>query len=104
MQDTAAPAQFNNRRVLNRVGLNGWVANISEVSEQGHNVCYFDLSFSQAGDDGVICCRADSPPIVNFARRVHEGFSVEVGGELQQDSNGQFYLAAHYVNFQGGRK
>jgi hypothetical protein len=103
MQATAG--KFNNQ-ILNRVGITGFLVNIVEISEQGGNVVYFDVSFPQAApaEDGVISCRADSPQIVTYARRIHEGYGIEVGGTLQQDSEGRLYLAAHYVNFQGGRK
>jgi hypothetical protein len=96
--------KFNNHGTLNRLGLSGFVLNISEVSEQGHNVCHFELSFPQADADGILPCRADAPSLVNFARRVHEGFGIEVGGELQQDKDGRFYMAVRYLNFAGGRK
>jgi hypothetical protein len=100
MQVTQATAsKFNNNHVFNRLGLNGYVLNIAEVSENGRNVVHFDLAFPQEGaDDGILPCRAESPQIINFSRRVHEGYPVEVGGMLCQDADG-FYVQAYYVQF-----
>jgi hypothetical protein len=102
MQATAIDAKngrfFN--RIQNRLGISGIVVNLSEVSEQGRNVAYFDLQFSQvSGEDGLISCRVEDPRIVTFMRRVHAGFSVEVGGMLCQDADGRFYVQTYYSQF-----
>jgi hypothetical protein len=97
MQATAG--KYNNH-INNRLGIAGIVLNLVEVSEHGKNVIYFDLSFPQAdAEDGVLPCRADDPRIVSFSRCVSIGFTVEVGGELRQDSEGRFYVHCCYAQF-----
>lgn len=97
MQDTAV--KYNNH-VNNRLGISGLVLNLVEVSEHGAQVVYFDLKFRQdAGDDGILSCRATDPRIVAFSRRVSVGFTVEVGGTLNQDADGRFYVNCCYAQF-----
>ena len=104
MQVTA-PGKHNNHGILNRLGITGCILNIVELSEQDRAVVHFDLSFHQSGSgDAILPCRCADPQIVKFSRRIQVGYGIECGGEVRQDSDGKFYLAVHYMNFQGGRK